>query len=505
MRLSELLSGTQVLGRSGALDLEIRGIAYDSRACSDGFLFFAVPGSCTDGNRFVRQAVERGAHAILSELPPPPAPLALLRSREPERPVTWIQARNAIESMSRVACRFHEAPSRSLTVIGITGTNGKTTTAYLLESILDCAGTVAGVLGTVNHRLGGRELEASRNTTPLSPDLQRLLRVLLERGASHAVLEVSSHALALHRVDHVDFDAAVFTNLHRDHLDYHKTPEGYFQAKARLFSLLGRADSSKKRRSAFLNADDPAFDRLSARVTGARIFSYGAAPGAELRAWEVRADPRGTSFRLRYQGAQWEARIRLIGSHNVHNALAAAGPALWLGLPAARVLEGLQRLERVPGRLEPVAPPDHPFQVFVDFAHTDSALKRVLSTLRELPHRRILTVFGCGGDRDKTKRGPMGRAACAASDRVFVTSDNPRGEDPGAILLQIEAGIRTGGRKNYRIIPDRREAILEAVRGAGRGDIVLIAGKGHETTQILRDKTLPFDDREAAREALRLA
>jgi UDP-N-acetylmuramoyl-L-alanyl-D-glutamate--2,6-diaminopimelate ligase len=355
----------------------------------------------------------------------------------------------------------------------------------------------------VDYRLGGERLEKAANTTPLSLPLTRLLARFRDGGATHALMEVSSHALALKRVEAVEFDAAVFLNLTRDHLDFHKTEDAYFEAKARLFDLLCRADNPKPRKVAAINADDARAKALARRVIGADPVLFGSGPAAkDLRGTLVDAALSGTRARLDWRGRELELSLRLPGAHNLQNALGAAAAALGLGLPAEKVIAGLGALRAVPGRLEPVDE-GQDFSLFVDYAHTDSAVETILALLRSLPHRKMITVVGCGGDRDRTKRGPMGVAACRGGDLAIFTTDNPRSEDPATILADIEAGVRAAGLQNYRIVPDRAQAIAAAVAEARAGDCVLIAGKGHEDYQILRDRVVRFDDREAARDALR--
>lgn len=495
MTLAELLRSCPPRRIAGRADVPIAGLRHDSREVAPGDLFFAVPGSKTDGNRHAREALSRGAVAIVSELEPPPPPAVL--------PGSWVQVEDVALAMARISDAFFAHPSGAMTVVGVTGTNGKTTTTYLLESVVSAAGGRPAVAGTIDYRLAGRALRKAVNTTPISLELTRLLADFRDGGATHALLEVSSHALALKRVETVDFDAAVFLNLTRDHLDFHKTQDAYFEAKARLIDLLARAENRKKPKVAALNYDDPRAHHLKRRAVGCDVIAFGLGEAAEdLRARVVSADLDGTRFLMDWRGKKHEAVLRLPGPHNVSNALGAAAAMLGLGVPADKVTAGLSALASVPGRLEAVAE-GQDFHVFVDFAHTDSALATVLKLLKSLPHRRLLAVFGCGGDRDRTKRGPMGVAACREADLAFLTSDNPRSEDPRAILSDIEAGIRAVGLQNYRLVPDRGEAISVALAEARAGDVVLIAGKGHETQQILRDRTVPFDDREAARKALR--
>ena len=495
MTLAELLRACPARRTVGNLNVNVSSLSHDSRSVAPGGVFFALPGSKTDGNRHAREALARGAVAVVSELEPPPPPAVM--------PGTWVVADDANETMGRIADAFFGHPSGTMTVVGVTGTNGKTTTTYFLESVVDAAGGLPGVVGTIESRLGGRRLSGAVNTTPISLELTRLLARMRDGGATHALLEVSSHALALKRVETVDFDAAIFLNISRDHLDFHKTTDAYFEAKGRLFDLLARAENRKRGKVAALNADDPRSHSLARRAIDCDVVNFGLTAAAkDLRGTILSADLNGSRFSLDWRGRKLEASVRLPGAYNVLNALAAAAAMLGLGTPSDRVLAGLSSLGAVPGRLEPVAE-GQDFHVFVDYAHTDSALENVLAMLGALPHRRVLTVIGCGGDRDRTKRGPMGEAACRASDLAWLTSDNPRSEDPLMILADMEAGVRAAGLQNYRIVPDRGEAIAAAVAEARAGDVVLIAGKGHEDYQILRDRTVPFDDREAARAALR--
>ncbi len=499
MTLGELVAGVPGAVLRGPASTEVSGVEFDSRRVAPGTAFFALPGTRTDGNRFVRQAAAAGAAAVFSELPPPPAPMELAG---PCGAVAWVVVPDAAAAMAQAASVFFGDPTASMAVVGVTGTNGKTTTTWLLESIASRAGRSPGVVGTTGHRLRHRTIAEADNTTPLATDLMRLLARMREGGADFLAMEVSSHALALKRADGVRFDAAVLTNLHSDHLDFHGTREAYGDAKARLFELLERSDAVKRRKVAVLNRDDESYSRLRHRILCVPSVSFGLGPEADYRAEAVVLGTNGTMFNLAAKGSTLSVRLRLIGAHNVMNALAAAAAALELGLPETAVVEGLGTLERVPGRLEPVEA-GQPFAVLVDFAHTAAALSSVLKAAAQLPHRKLLTVFGCGGDRDRSKRGPMGKAAAEASDLVFATSDNPRSEDPMRILRDVEAGLREAGRENYRIVPDRREAIREALSVAQAGDVVLIAGKGHETTQVLSDRTVPFDDRQIAREALK--
>lgn len=495
MTLAELLRAGAAGQARGPVDLPIKGLCHDSRRVEPGDLFFALPGSKTDGNRHAREALEKGAVAVVSELDAPPPPAVVSG--------TWVKVSDAAEAMAAMSDLFFGRPSSRMTMVGVTGTNGKTTTSYMLEAGAAACGRTVGVVGTVETRLAGRRLAKAVNTTPISLELNRTLASMRDGGADAVMMEVSSHALALKRVETVDFDAAVFLNLKRDHLDFHKTVDAYFEAKARLFDLLARADNRKPLKVAALNADDPRSRSLRRRAVGCEVVEFGLTEAAkDLRAAVLSADLDGSRIEWTWRGRKLQGSVRMPGAYNVSNASAAAAALLGLGYDASKVLQGLSGLRAVPGRLEAVDE-GQDFHVFVDYAHTDSALETVLALLGSLPHKKLITVVGCGGDRDRTKRGPMGVAACRGSDLAVFTSDNPRSEDPLAILKDIEEGVRAAGLKNHTMVPDRGEAIAAAVARARAGDVVLIAGKGHEDHQILRDRTVPFDDRQAARAALR--
>jgi UDP-N-acetylmuramoyl-L-alanyl-D-glutamate--2,6-diaminopimelate ligase len=494
MTLAELLRGASARRVAGAVDVNISGLRHDSREVLAGDLFFAMPGAKTDGNRHVKQALENGAAAVVSELEPPPPPSVMKG--------TWVQVDDVADAMASIADIFYSHPSGVMTVVGVTGTNGKTTTTYLLESIVKASGGRPGVAGTIENRLNGARLEKSVNTTPISLTMTKLFDTFRAGKATHALLEVSSHALALKRVENIDFDAAIFLNLTRDHLDFHKTVDAYFDAKARIFDLLARADNKKSPKVAALNFDDPKAHLLVKKAVDCRVIRFGLTKSAtDLKGEILKTDLNGTDFTVTFRGKTYDARVRLPGRHNVENALAAGAAMLGLDNSPENVLNGIAALRAVPGRLESISE-GQDFHVFVDYAHTDSALENILKLLGSLPHKRIITVVGCGGDRDKTKRGPMGIAACRGGDLAVFTSDNPRSEDPQAILDDMESGVRGVNLQNYKIVVDRAEAIAGAIAKARAGDVVLIAGKGHEDYQILADRTIPFDDREAARAAL---
>jgi UDP-N-acetylmuramoyl-L-alanyl-D-glutamate--2,6-diaminopimelate ligase len=477
--LAARLPGAELSG-DGAVP--VAAVTHDSRKAGPGSLFVAIRGTSTDGNRFVDAARKKGVAAVASE--------------EPARPGgPWLRVPDAREALAVLSAEVLGRPADALTLVGVTGTNGKTTTTYLIDAALRAAGKKTGLLGTVEYRIGGRLAEASR-TTPESSDLQALFREMVGEGCTHAVLEVSSHSLDLKRVHGCAFSVAVFTNLTRDHLDFHGDMERYFLAKRRLFDTYLRPDGH-----ALINLDDDRAPELIAASRG-RVWTYSLNGGpADLQASHIRLSLDATTFRARTPAGDLDVRTPLLGRFNVENVLAALGAALALGLDADTALRGIASVAGVPGRLERVVA-GQDFTVVVDYAHTDDALKNLLETVRELRPRRLITVFGCGGDRDRTKRPLMGAVAARLSDVVVVTSDNPRSEPPEAILEEIRRGMNGGRRAEPHAIVDRREAIVRALEMAGPGDAVVIAGKGHETYQVLRDRTVPFDDRQVAREVL---
>lgn len=481
MTLSDLLSSVRDLTASGPRDVEVCGLAHDSRQVRPGFIYCALKGGRTDGALFIDQAIEAGAVAILSDAEASRTGVAWLRSVEPRR------------ALAALAAAFHGHPSRALRVAGVTGTNGKTTVAFLLHHLFKASRGRAGLIGTVGYDDGLVQRPAS-HTTPESVELQEWLARMVEHGCGGVAMEVSSHALVQQRVHGLAFDAAIFTNLTQDHLDYHGTMEAYFEAKALLFDHL--AAQSEKKPVAVINIDDPAGRRLVTRVgSRARVLRYGLGATADYRATNVRFDAAGTQYQLEVGERKLLVRLPLIGRFNVMNSLAALAGATACGLNLREAVTNLAQAPQVPGRLESVAG-RRSFRVFVDYAHTPDALENALSTLRELGPRRLLAVFGCGGDRDAGKRPLMGAVAARLADYAILTSDNPRGEPPAAILDEIKAGFTTPA---FEIIEDRRQAIGRAIELAQEGDIILLAGKGHEDYQIFADHTVEFDDRVVAR------
>jgi UDP-N-acetylmuramoyl-L-alanyl-D-glutamate--2,6-diaminopimelate ligase len=469
---------------TGSLDRRITSLGYDSRDAGPDSLFVAIRGHVVDGHSFIEQAIDRGAVAIVSEEPG-------LTQR-----VTHIQVPDSRDALARLAAAFYSNPSRQLRMIGITGTNGKTTTTYLVKHLLERAGQRTGLIGTVSYEIGERVLPASR-TTPESLDLQSILAQCVDARCANVVMEVSSHALQLDRVDGISFRVAVFTNLTQDHLDFHRGMKEYFEAKARL--LAGLRDSDGKSRTAIINVDDAYGQQLIARFgRDVPIITFGMGARADFRASNFKIEPTGTSYQLDIKGKSFLVRLPLIGRFNIYNSLAALAVIQALGLDVRAAVLALARAPQVPGRLEAVSA-RRQFQVFVDYAHTDDALLNVIKTCRDLSPNRLILVFGCGGNRDKSKRPLMGAAADQNADYSIITSDNPRKEDPAQIIRDIEAGFRS---KRFETVLDRREAITRAIQLAQPRDIVLIAGKGHEKYQEFADRTIPFDDIEIATRAL---
>jgi len=480
------VDGLAKVGSGQAAAATVTGIAYDSRHVQPGNVFVALKGQHADGSAFVRQAIERGAIAIVSQ------------DAAPENvAVAWTVVNDARRALALLAAEFFGNPSNGMQVVGITGTNGKTTTAYLVASIFDAAGIRCGVLGTVGYRIGAETREAT-HTTPESPEVQRLLREMLDRGCGACAMEVSSHALSLHRVDGMTFAAGVFTNLTRDHLDFHPDMEAYFQAKRRLFEMLPRDAPS------LINLDDPRAASLI-ELAG-RPVTYAVNRQADISPGPLSFSLQGLTFDVRTPRGTLHIKSSLVGRPNVYNILAAVSTAIALGMSFDAIERGISSLEGVPGRFQVVSETKDDVTVVVDYAHTDDALRNLLETARPLTPARLITVFGCGGDRDRTKRPLMGAVAGRLSDLIVITSDNPRSEDPLKIIEDIQRGITVDTRRDtaQRMLtyPDRREAIGKAIELARPGDVVLIAGKGHEKYQIVGGDVRPFDDVAVAREAL---
>lgn len=481
--LAELAHAMGARPEASAGALEVRGLRTDSRHVEPGDLFFAVPGAAQDGASYVAEALARGAAAVVA-----PAGVRL----PPGSAVPLLTVENVRRAKAIAAHRYHGDPSRELVCVGVTGTKGKTTTSSLIHSILEAAELRPSLIGTIEERVFGAPPRPAENTTPDALRLAELLAQARANGGRSAVMEVSSHALDQERTTAIRFRAALFTQLAREHLDYHKDVVAYRDAKAKLFEVLA-PDAT-----AVVNAEDPQSLELVAR-SRARLLTYGQVPGADVRATRVELGVGGMRLTIGHARGGFELVSRLVGRHNFMNVLGACATALALGVDDAAIARGVAALASVPGRLEAVDA-GQDFEVLVDYAHTDDALEKVLLLLKPLASGRLLTVFGCGGDRDRTKRPRMGRVAARLSDRVFVTSDNPRGEDPAAIAREVLAGVPAGSAVAVEL--DRRRAIERALDEARRGDVVLIAGKGHEDYQIVGSKRSRFDDRIVARELL---
>ena len=506
MELRKLLEGVEIRKITGETLKEIKGIAYHSKQIGKGFLFAAIRGMEVDGHRFIEEAIERGAEAVVLE---------------EERKVsnrTMILVPNSRQALAKISSNFYGDPSSRIRLIGITGTNGKTTTTYLLESILKKAGYTVGVIGTINYRFGQKTTPAP-NTTPESLELQKIIWEMLGEGTSHVIMEVSSHGLDLDRVYGCQFDGAVFTNFTSEHLDYHKTLEQYFESKKKLFSDY-LMKSQKKKRFAVTNHDDPKGEEITKGID-LPVIRYGLSPSCDITANQVVSSFEGLSCQIKTPKGNFSVHSKLIGNFNLYNILAAVAVGMGMDVPLETIKEGVEGLEGVSGRFEKVEN-KRDIHVIVDYAHTHDALERALLGLRGILESRprnygkMITVFGCGGDRDRTKRPLMGQVAGKYSDLAILTSDNPRTEDPLTILEEVEKGLKSlpikewgqnemklwRSKKGYLKVPDRREAIRMAIRLAQPSDIVLIAGKGHEDYQIIGKKKFPFDDRIEAKKAL---
>jgi UDP-N-acetylmuramoyl-L-alanyl-D-glutamate--2,6-diaminopimelate ligase len=492
MTFDQLLQGAEVLSRTG--NPPVSGLEYDSRRVKQGDLFVAMRGESSDGNQFIDKAIAAGAVAVVTDS----------ATEQPRPSIAWAQVAHGRRALARLSANFYKRPAERLAITGITGTNGKSTVAFLVESILAAADRKSALVGTIEYHVAGKVLPAP-HTTPEALDLNRILSDALGHGATEAVMEVSSHALAQERVYGIPFDVAVFTNLTRDHLDYHHTMEEYFAAKQILFEGCG----TDAPRAAVINIEDDYGQRLLvvSRKQSTEVLTYGLSQG-DFHAEKTEITSRGTRFDLITPDGTIPIFAALIGRVNVFNMIAAAAAGYARGCKQGAIIKGIETLRRVPGRFERVDC-NQPFTVVVDYAHTDDALRNLTALAREFVSRaghggRVITVFGCGGDRDRAKRPLMGEAAGRGSDFVVLTSDNPRSEDPLAIINDAMVGLQRAGAK-YTVEPDRRAAIAMAVAEAGPGDIVLIAGKGHEKVQVTREGSRPFDDVEVARQVLHAA
>jgi UDP-N-acetylmuramoyl-L-alanyl-D-glutamate--2,6-diaminopimelate ligase len=503
MKLGQLLQGIDVINISGDFSADVSSVCYSADKCTDNSLFVAIPGLKHDGHNFIMDAIARGARFILHE-----------KDFKIPYQVTAIKVADSRRALGLLARNYFGNPSADLTLIAVIGTNGKTTITFLLESILKKAGFSCGVLGTINYRYNDKTFPAP-NTTPESYEMQKIMREMADGGVTHVIAEVSSHAIDLKRVDDCDFNLGIFTNLTRDHLDYHKTMENYFEAKKRFFTTVLPQSKKANYQKMVINADDSWGQKIISEVALPAV-TYGIDNECKVKALNYELTLSGIKAEINIEGQSLYISAPLIGRFNLYNILAAIGAASILKIPADLIRAGIEEMSNVPGRLEKIESPGG-IHVFVDYAHTDDALRRVLQNLNQLKEKRIITVFGCGGNRDSGKRPLMGDAAVSYSDLTIITSDNPRMEDPLAIIAEIEKGIDqskiakmpcdqleiANDNHAYTVIPDRRKAIETAIKIAKEADIVLIAGKGHEDYQIMGTSKMPFDDRVVAAQAMK--
>ena len=480
MKLSTLVHHLGSMGTYNLCDIEITGITNDSRKVRPGYLYVAIKGYKADGHNFIKKSIECGAQAIVSE-----------ERSSLDTNIPQIIVRDTRKALSSLSCCFYNNPSQKINLVGVTGTNGKTTTTFLTKSVIEKAGYETGLIGTINYQIGKKVITA-KETTPESVELQRLISEMVAAKMKFAVMEVSSHSAIQHRIENIDFKTAVFTNITTEHMDYHKTFPNYMNAKAELFKNL-RKDSF-----AVLNADDE-FSEYFADRTNAKIIWYGIKNDADIKAEIYKESTRDVMIKLSCFGREVDMKIPFVGLHNVYNALASVASAISLGFELDTIKSGIETASTVPGRLENV-PCDRNFKVVIDYAHTPHALETVLHALKNLIKGRLLLVFGCGGDRDKEKRPQMGIIADEKSDIFWLTNDNPRSEDPLAIIDDIKAGITSG--QSFHIQTNRYKAIEEALSEAKDDDLIIIAGKGHEKYQIIKDTIVPFDDREVVKKIL---
>ena len=464
------------------VDFLVKGLSCDSRQTGADFVFVAVKGNKADGSEFIAEAVRNGARAVVVK--------SHVTCHKSQEDVVFIEVEDDRKALAQLACAFYGNPSEKLKTVGVTGTNGKTTITYLIEAILKNCGEVPGVIGTVNHRFQDKVFP-SLNTTPGPLELQSMLRDMLNSGVTYSVMEVSSHALDQGRTAWINFSAGIFTNLTQDHLDYHKNLDEYFSAKSKLFC--GLCDSALS----IINTDDPYGVKLK-KLSQGRVITYGIDSDCDVKAIDLKMDLSSSGFLLQSKTWKGQIKTKLIGRHNVYNILAALAWAQAEKLDFNKARQALERFSYVPGRLELIVS-NQGFSVFVDYAHTEDALKNVLSALKQIQHKRIIVVFGCGGERDRTKRPKMGNVVSQMADFAIITNDNPRSEEPQQIIEDIKSGIV---KDNFCVILDRLEAIKKSLSLAKAGDIVLVAGKGHEDYQIIKDKTTHFDDREVVRKCL---
>lgn len=487
MKLPELIPLLEIMNFSGPSNIDITGVTCDSRKVKHGDIFVSIKGLKTDGHLFASDAVKNGAVVVVAE-----------NRLDLPVEITRIQVENSRKTLSLISDLVNGKPTSNLMLVGVTGTNGKTTTTFLLESIFASSGKKTGLVGTIEYRIGNKVLPVER-TTPEACDLHKIFSQMHHEGVDVAVMEVSSHAIDLHRVDHCRFDAAIFTNLSQDHLDYHKTMEEYFKAKVKVFK-----NTFDKPTVHVLNIDDP-YGQEIARMSTSKVVTYGVnSSEADIRATNIKINKSGSEFKVSTSTGDLCINSQLKGIYNVYNSLAAIATALSLNVSRKAIKEGIENVLKIPGRFEIIdSGPYYKATVVVDYAHTPDSLEKVIKTVKEIAEAKVITVFGCGGDRDRTKRPEMGEVAARLSDFTILTSDNPRSEEPEKIIDEIETGVKKVKEANYICLTNRHEAINAAIKMAKKGDFVIIAGKGHEKGQIFKDKVLPFSDQEVASEAMR--
>lgn len=491
LNFCELIQCTDVLACGGNLNKDIMKVVYDSRQATPDSVFVAIEGFKCDGHKFIEDAVAKGVQAVVIE-----------KDEYKSDYYTWLQVKNTRKALADLSNAVYDYPSRKMNLIGVTGTNGKTTITNLIANIMEYAGKTTGLLGTIHNRIG-QDIIPVQHTTPESPDLQKMLVTFIEKDAKYCVMEVSSHALDLDRVRGCEYDIAVFTNLTQDHLDFHGSMENYLRAKCKLFSKLGKNSNKKRRKFAIVNNDDNYAQEIQ-DLCSVPVITYGIENYADLKAKNVKVTAQGVSFIMQYTNKEIPVNLNMTGLFNVYNSLAAIAVGLVEGIEIEKIVEAIEKIKGIPGRFEKVDVGQN-FTVIVDYSHTPDSLEKCLKTAREFAKGKIITVFGCGGDRDRKKRPKMGAIAGKYSDYSIITSDNPRSEDPKAIIEDIIPGLKKNADKQkYYIQEDRKEAIYHAIKQARSGDVVIIAGKGHEDYQIIGDKVYPFDDRLVAREALNL-
>jgi UDP-N-acetylmuramoyl-L-alanyl-D-glutamate--2,6-diaminopimelate ligase len=483
MKLKELIKNISIVDIIGEVDVNVEGIAYDSRKVKKNYIFVCVVGMKTDGHTYMDQSIKSGANVVVVQ-----------KDIEPIKGVTIIKVADSRKTLAKVSANFFQNPTESMDVIGVTGTNGKTTITHLIKNILGKSGVPAGLIGTISHQILDKEYKAN-NTTPESLELQKMFKEMKEVKVNACAMEVSSHSLVLDRVEGINFKIGVFTNLTRDHLDFHESIENYKNAKAKLFYQTTLAN--------IINIDDPYGDEIAQEVKPlqTKLITYGIKGKADIYAEDISISPKGANFTLVTPKFKGNIKISTPGMFSVYNALAAMAVCYALGFEYEQIKKGIESIEGVPGRFESIQNEKN-HTVIVDYSHTPDALENALNTIKEFVEGKIITVFGCGGDRDKVKRPMMGEIAGKLSDLCIITSDNPRSEEPNEIIKAIEVGIKKTNCK-YKMIVDRKEAIKEAIKNSNEKDIILIAGKGHETYQILKDQMIDFDDRKIAQEILR--